>query len=94
MPRHCTIPAPEAGYSPSPVVEPVTVGQEINYTCAGAFATVEGTGSSTHTIQCGNDTNFPSGWPKCKVCMHAGKTICMGWSISWLTLICGVHPSY
>ena len=67
-PRHCTIPAPEAGYSPSPVVEPVTVGQEINYTCAGTFATVEGTGSNTHTIRCGNDTNFPSGWPKCKVC--------------------------
>ena len=65
--RHCTIPAPEAGYSASTEVTPATVGQEITYMCSGQYATVTGSGSNELKITCGSDTNFPSGWPKCKV---------------------------
>eukprot|EP00095_Tigriopus_kingsejongensis_P008505 maker-scaffold181_size278858-snap-gene-0.13 protein:Tk08505 transcript:maker-scaffold181_size278858-snap-gene-0.13-mRNA-1 annotation:"von willebrand factor type egf and pentraxin domain-containing protein 1-like" len=64
----CVPPFGEAGYNSQPAGTPTIVpGESLTYHCMETGALVGDTASSAHTITCGSDGTFPSGWPACQV---------------------------
>ena len=64
----CAIPAPEGGYAAhADQGKGVETGESVVFECATAGETVGDTLQTTHSIRCGADGTFPTGWPTCAV---------------------------
>ncbi|XP_059084326.1 uncharacterized protein LOC131881466 isoform X1 [Tigriopus californicus] len=64
----CIPPYGEDGYNSQPAGTPtIEVGGELAYSCMETGALSGNTAFTTHTVTCGSDGTFPTGWPPCQI---------------------------
>lgn len=64
----CVPPYGETGYNSQPAGTPtIEVGGELAYSCMETGALSGDTALNTHTVTCGSDGTFPTGWPPCQI---------------------------
>ena len=63
----CAIPDPESGYNPYHTTGSIAIGDSITFNCTDPNAESGQSLGGTHTVTCGSDGQFPTGWPSCSV---------------------------